>query len=438
MDNGGNVNNNRLNIDSTVALPNLPANAGYTVAVWVKREDIHSTRNTAYDFAMILCQGAYGNNPIASLSLGQSGVINAYFEGNGGADQVLLIGTTPVPAGTWTHVAVTIDRVNNVARGYIDGVEDTLVIWQNNQASGITLPDISIVGDGELNFNGAVLGNNPPADNGFMGRLDDLGIWYETLTAEQIQLLAKPYPVEIDFRTFTAETWPSFTFGAPIWQVSGDGRSVTETRNADVSVFFGNEPIEGRVIRGTLTPGGDDDLVGIVLGWKPGYTADANADFILIDWKGASQNFDFTGTIHDATPGGLCPVGLAISRVTGVPTADELWQHRNLSQNPNGGVVELARGATLGATGYASGTYDFEIYYTTEFIRVEVNGVLQFYVEGDFPADGTFGLYELAQAPSGAYENFSIGLPGLDAGIPEPSPLRPTPRPSPAPRIRMG
>jgi hypothetical protein len=103
------------------------------------------------------------------------------------------------------------------------------------------------------------------------------------------------------------------------------------------------------------------------------------------------------------------PVGLALSRVTGVPTNDELWQHTDYTENPDGGVQLLARGATLGSTAYdrAGGSHLFEIDYTANLVVVKVDGVEQFSVSGNFP-DGRFGLYTGYQNPVTNFNDFDI------------------------------
>ena len=83
----------------------------------------------------------------------------------------------------------------------------------------------------------------------------------------------------------------------------------------------------------------DDDYVGFAVGVLPGDSSSSSADFLLVDWKRLDQ-YAYSGWAY---------AGLALSRVTGVSSYSDLWAH-------TGTVTELARGATLGATGWASWT----------------------------------------------------------------------------------
>jgi len=148
-------------------------------------------------------------------------------------------------------------------------------------------------------------------------------------------------------------------------------------------------------------------------------TTSATADFLLIDWKQANQFFNFTGNAAtDATPGTTAPAGLAVSRVSGTPSADELWGHENLVENAGGGVVELARGANVGNTGWADNTeYEFRFVYTPTNLQVFVDGVLEIDVNGVFP-DGRLGFYNFSQSDV-RYSAFTVD----PAQVPEPGAL---------------
>src|SRR5690606_37711857 len=115
-----------------------------------------------------------------------------------------------------------------------------------------------------------------------------------------------------------------------------------------------------------------------------GDTTNASADYLLMDWKRSPQSFDFGAP--SASPGGMAPEGLAVSRVFGVPDADEFWQHANLAGTPaSSGLEELARGATLGGTGWQHNTdYVFSFDFGPGNLQVFVDGVLQFDITGNF------------------------------------------------------
>ena len=108
----------------------------------------------------------------------------------------------------------------------------------------------------------------------------------------------------------------------------------------------------------------------------------------------------FAGSTADETPGSTALAGLAISRVTGVPTADEFWGHRNFdtpSSGPTQGVTELARARTLGSVGWEDfREYDFRIEFDTNSLKIWVDGSLEFDLSGSFP-DGRLAFYNFSQ-----------------------------------------
>jgi hypothetical protein len=219
----------------------------------------------------------------------------------------------------------------------------------------------------------------------------------------------------VDFTTFTVEAFPKANdqFPVPNWNLMS--ATATPNGDADASVAYTPDSALNKRFVGRLAPRTDDDVVGFVLGFEPGDAQiGSTADYLLIDWKGATQTFNFVdGGIfpnlhHDQTLGGSMPVGLALSRVTGSPTADELWQHADLPENATGGVAQLARGATLGSTPYAnSGSHLFDITYTSTRITVSVDGVPQLDVAGSFP-DGRFGLFSSYQSPAPIFSDFKV------------------------------
>ncbi len=148
----------------------------------------------------------------------------------------------------------------------------------------------------------------------------------------------------------------------------------------------------------------DDDYIGIGVGFQSGDTSNATADYLLVDWKQRTQWFDFGDP--SCTPGSTANVGLAVSRVFGVPTADELWGHTNFPSDCsdlNNGVEELARGSTLGNVGWWTGWIHYRLEYTPTGLKVKVllNGQLQPQIDltGTF-GQGRWALYNFSQANS--------------------------------------
>ncbi len=102
--------------------------------------------------------------------------------------------------------------------------------------------------------------------------------------------------------------------------------------------------------------------------------------FVLIDWKQGDQ--------------AGWEKGLAISRVTGAIDSHDVnsdaWQH-------TGNVELLERAATLGTTGWAGSTpYNFQIEFTASNIKLFIDGVKQFDINGTFE-NGSFGFYNHSQ-----------------------------------------
>lgn len=207
----------------------------------------------------------------------------------------------------------------------------------------------------------------------------------------------------VDLNDWTAESYPAVAgFGAGEWVVAPDGESVRQTVNGQPTVFYSDFAVDGKVVRGRVMVDttSDDDFIGFVLGFNPGDADPGSvaADYLLVDWKQADQVFDF-GPPSDITPGGLAAEGLAVSRVRGVPTADEFWQHTDyMTENPDGGLTELARGATFGDVGWADlQEYEFRFVFMEDRVRVFVDDVLELDLHGSY-SDGRFGFYNFSQA----------------------------------------
>lgn len=203
----------------------------------------------------------------------------------------------------------------------------------------------------------------------------------------------------VDLGSWTAESYPAVAGFAPgVWTVEPGNASVVQSVNGQPTFFYGDFTAHGTAITGRIrSGGGDNDYIGFALGFRPGDSTNAAADYLLIDWKQGTQFFDFGAP--SASPGGTAFAGLAVSRVTGIPDADEFWQHRNLAgTGASSGVQELARGTTLGDTGWVAGTeYEFRFDFGPNDLEVFVNGVKQLDISGSF-ADGRLAFYNFSQA----------------------------------------
>lgn len=182
------------------------------------------------------------------------------------------------------------------------------------------------------------------------------------------------------------------------WEVDGSGNwtlqttnvpndSVNQSLNSAPTIFFNDMDSQGFALSGTIKQGpggGDDDFFGFVLGYDDGdlFGSNPTTDYILVDWKQTTQ------AGWDA--------GMAISRVTGsintcgTCTGSNAWQHV-------GNVQFIERADTLGSTGWVDNTeYLFDISFTATNIRILVDGVEQFNLDGTFE-NGSFGFYNFSQ-----------------------------------------
>lgn len=163
----------------------------------------------------------------------------------------------------------------------------------------------------------------------------------------------------------------------------------TNTTINDVSVLYGNFPVTTLAFRISVDPaGGDDDIIGFVLGWNPGDSASPTADYLLVDWKKATQAYQNWGTALE---------GLALSRVTGAFTRGyaggpiDLWSH-------TGVCTPLMRGNTHGQRGWDFVTqYHFQVTFTPVSVDILLNGVPEFHATGTFN-QGRFGCYSYSQS----------------------------------------
>jgi hypothetical protein len=255
--------------------------------------------------------------------------------------------------------------------------------------------------------------------------------------------LAAPASAQaIDFSAFSVGQGgglypPADTFFPADWQLRDAAAGVACVGNANVSIFYRALDVDGMRISGQVFPGDDEDLVGFAFGYTSADDFSPSADYLIMDWKGADQSWDFLdvpgseGTFHDVTGATFCRAGLRLCRVRGTPTGDEFWGGVDLPENDTGpftpgGVTELARAMDIDRFGYdrTLGTaYQFDIDLTAANIKVWVNGELQFDLDAPpgapFETTG-FGLLEQYQdSPNDPDQGYWTGYtmvpsPGTD------------------------
>ena len=200
--------------------------------------------------------------------------------------------------------------------------------------------------------------------------------------------------VTIDLNDWTAEDYETNTqyCASGTWAVDSNGRA-KETRGQAPSILYGDFDAYGKRLTGKVNPGSDDDFVGFVVGFNGGDSTNADADYLLIDWKQKPQNFDFGGDSTSA--GGSAERGLRLSWVTGIPDCDEFWQHANLDGTPvTSGLEEVQQADINGSTHYTRQNYEFVIDFGAESIEVYLGGRLELDFDGEF-SNGRFGAYAM-------------------------------------------
>lgn len=107
------------------------------------------------------------------------------------------------------------------------------------------------------------------------------------------------------------------------WIVAVDGESVTQTVNGAPTFFATDRSTERQRVSVTFEVPAttDDDFVGLALGFNPGDSTNPDADYILIDWRRYPQDIDWPDS-----PPVTGAMGLAATRVTGVPLWGELYR----------------------------------------------------------------------------------------------------------------
>jgi len=246
-----------------------------------------------------------------------------------------------------------------------------------------------------------------------------------------ILMSSSPAAGGAQFSSWEVESYPAVS-GLPsgTWVIGADEVSVTQIADGQPSVFLSPFDARNHVIEGRMRVNdGDDDFFGFVVGFEEGDSTNPAADFLLIDWKRATQTHDFGDP--SCTLGTTADVGMAISHVLGVPTADELWGHANEDapcSDLNNGVKELARAPVLGNSGWTpNNNYFFRVETTSDRVRVYVNNSLQIDHAATIPA-GSFGFYVFSQSAV-AFTDVTVTQSVTPSPDPTPPPATPTPEP---------
>ena len=242
-----------------------------------------------------------------------------------------------------------------------------------------------------------------------------------------MQAYAGGPPPPKDLSTWTAENYDkvgNFTAGAFVdanWDLSAGDTVVTQTEQGQPTVYISNftaQKMKHTVVWNTTSS--DDDYIGFALGYNLNDNSTEAADYLLVDWKGGTQFFNFNTTVTEFCAGGTADVGLALSRVFGVPDPDEFWQHDDLGCGAlEGNVTEIVRATTLGGTGFTMNTdVIFDIIFTSNGITVLVDGIPEIAQSGDFSGiTGNFTFYDFSQPDANFKDVTMMDLEGCSSGF---------------------
>ncbi len=155
------------------------------------------------------------------------------------------------------------------------------------------------------------------------------------------------------------------------WQVSADGKSVTQPMNGQPTFFYSDFNTLGAKIsvKVDVETRADDDFIGFALNFKPGDTNNNHADFLLLNWDAEKQR-----------------EGLKLSRVQGIPSFLDFIK-----------LPEVAKGKTLGSKAWEHKTiYQFEFVCSKTKLQIWVDGNLEFDLDGEFEG-GRFACFDCSQ-----------------------------------------
>ncbi|HWO24746.1 MAG TPA: thrombospondin type 3 repeat-containing protein [Kofleriaceae bacterium] len=206
---------------------------------------------------------------------------------------------------------------------------------------------------------------------------------------------ARPVKIsEIDIEDFPNST--------ASWPIAPDNQSVRQTANtpAPSVILLGNNGMQGTyAVRAEVKTVNDEDFIGLVLGFRSNDQTNANANYLLIDWKQALED--------------NVPAGLRLAHVRGVPPGNNTHSLHPLAQRvcptPTSCAKQLAVGQSHGTTGWQDNTpYEFRVTYRPDRLELRVNGQLEFFLKPtDFPGEftntnnmfppGPIGFYVLSQ-----------------------------------------
>ena len=188
--------------------------------------------------------------------------------------------------------------------------------------------------------------------------------------------------------------------GTPIsdWEII-DSVTVMNTAYVYPATFYvSNFKLINVLIQGTLSvqSGGDNDFIGVVFGYHQPTTLadDNNYRYYLFDWKAEEETSFYRAQ-----------EGFRLTKYDGFITLNEQKKYMwgTADDPPKRDLLKTKYGDDLGWEPFVK--YDFELLYTSNRIRITIDGETIFEMDGCFNA-GRFGFYCMSQNNT-RFENFT-------------------------------
>ncbi|MEO7098790.1 MAG: LamG-like jellyroll fold domain-containing protein, partial [Luteolibacter sp.] len=290
---------NAVDLDGTndhVTLPSAAINnlTTFTASVWVKPDTV-STWARVFDFGT----GATANMFLTPKN-GANGKVRFAITTSGGAGEQRIDGLNPLPAGTWSHVVITLS--GNTGILYVNGSE----VGRN---TSMTLNPASL-GTTTQNY----IGRSQYPDPYFDGRVDDFRLYTRALGASEITAMTQ---AQMPLATVT---------GLQASAVSSGQINLTWTAGADATSYN---------VKRASTPGGPYTTVAT------GLTSSAYSN------TGLTSGTTYYYVVSGSNAGGEGSNSTEASAAT-IPDAPASLTASTVSS----ARIDLAWGASTGATSY--------------------------------------------------------------------------------------
>lgn len=269
----------------------------FTVALWVRPTRVGGAHRSP--FTSREDNGANVNGPI--LYIEPSGQWSFWAGNNGPSGAWNAIGAGPAAVDAWVHVAIVYDSDTITRKMYLDGVE---VI---NQPGGISANSVR----------GTHIGGGADDGNSFTwaGDIDDVGIWDNALTPEEIANVmvngvdAGPVVPDPRLRVTSPIILP-FNGGVQQFPITINNAGLTKNLTVSKAVFSGGQGANFSTVTlpGAIAPGAAGTLV---ISFDPQGAAgdiEANLEITSNDSTDPVRTVVLRGTIHD--PQVVAPVWL--------------------------------------------------------------------------------------------------------------------------------